>query len=155
MDERVKFVARVLDGEKMAVVCRGFGISCKTSYKIFNRYKDCGLVGLQDQSRRPYRHANRLAFQVERSIVRLKHERPRWGAVKIREKLLRQYPMSKPSAKSTVHAVLERHGLVKRRKSRRYRAQGTPLSDARAPNELWSADYKGEFLLGNRQYCYP
>ena len=66
MDERLKFVARLLDGEKMAVVCREFGISRKTGYKIFNRYEDCGLVGLQDQSRRPNRHANRLAFQVER-----------------------------------------------------------------------------------------
>jgi len=155
MDERLKFVARLLDGEKMAVVCREFGISRKTGYKIFNRYKDCGLEGLTDQSRRPYRHANQLPFQVERAILRMKQDRPSWGAPKIREKLIRTYPMITPPAKSTVHAVLDRHGLVKRRKARRYRAKGTPLQDTKRPNGLWCADYKGEFRLGNRKYCYP
>ena len=48
MDERLRFVARLLDGEKMAVVCREFGISRKTGYKIFNRYRDVGLRGLED-----------------------------------------------------------------------------------------------------------
>jgi len=79
MDERLKFVARLLDGEKMALVCREFRISRKTGYKIFNRYKDCGLEGLTDQSRRPYRHANQLPFQVERAILRMKQDRPSWG----------------------------------------------------------------------------
>ena len=68
MDERLKFVARLLDGEKMAALCREFGISRKTGYKLFNRYKDSGLEGLSDQSRRPYRRANQLPFQVERTI---------------------------------------------------------------------------------------
>ena len=155
MDERLKFIARLLDGEKMAPLCREFGISRVTGYKIFNRYKDCGLDGLQDRSRRPYRHANQLPFQIERTILRLKRKHSSWGAPKIRDKLIKEYPMIKPPAKSTVHAVLDRHGLVKRRKRRRYKAEGTPLSDAHAPNGLWCTDYKGEFLLGNKQYCYP
>ncbi len=155
VDERLKFVARLLDGEKMAALCREFGISRKTGYKIFNRYQSCGLEGLFDRSRRPYRHANQLPFQVERTILRIKRERPSWGAPKIREKLLRGYPTIKPPATSTVHAVLDRHGLVRRRKPRRYKAKGTPLQDTKRPNGLWCADYKGEFRLGNRQYCYP
>ncbi|MEX2524008.1 MAG: IS481 family transposase [Gammaproteobacteria bacterium] len=155
MDERVKFVARLLDGESMTAVCREFGISRKTGYKMFHRYKNMGLEGLQDRSRRPYRHANQLPFQVERAILAIKRERPNWGAPKIREKLLRQYPLTHPPAKSTVHAVLERHGLVKRRRARRHKAQGTPLNEAQSNNALWCADYKGEFRLGNRRYCYP
>jgi putative transposase len=155
MDERLKFVARLLDGEKMALVCREFGISRKTGYKIFNRYKDTGLEGLHERSRRPRRYANQLPFQVERQILAIKREHPSWGAPKIREKLIRAYPQIKPPAKSTVHAVLDRHGLVKARKRRRYKAEGTELSHARSPNELWCADYKGEFLLGNGRYCYP
>lgn len=55
MDERLRFVARILDGEKMSAVCREFGISRKTGYKIFNRYKDEGLKGLEDRARSPYR----------------------------------------------------------------------------------------------------
>lgn len=155
MDERLKFVARLLDGEKMSVVCRDFGISRPTGYKIFNRYKDLGLEGLEDRSRRPYRHANKLPFQVERTILQIKREHPTWGAPKIREKLIREYPMIQPPAKSTIHAVLDRNNLVKRRKRRRYRTEGTPLKDAKSPNALWCADYKGEFMMGNKQYCYP
>ena len=69
MDERLKFVARLLDGEKMAVLCREFEISRKTGYKIYSRYKDCGVEGLTDRSRRPYRHARQLPFQIEKAIV--------------------------------------------------------------------------------------
>ncbi len=155
MDERLRFVARLLDGEPMAALCREFGVSRPTGYKVFNRYKDFGLEGLNDRSRRPYRHANKLPFQVERAIVSLRREHTTWGAEKIRDKLIQDFPMIRPPAKSTIHAVLDRHGLVKRRKRRRHKAQGTPLSDARTANGLWCADYKGEFLLGNRRYCYP
>tara|TARA_R110002049_G_scaffold165815_1_gene331702 strand:+ start:4212 stop:5135 length:924 start_codon:yes stop_codon:yes gene_type:complete len=155
MDERLRFVARVLEGENMSALCREFGISRPTGYKFFNRYKDLGLEALEDRSRRPYRHANKLPFQVERSILAIKHKRPTWGAPTIRDKLIKDIPMIKPPAKSTIHAVLDRHGLVKRRKRRRHKAEGTPLSHTHSPNGLWCADYKGEFMLGNRQYCYP
>ena len=155
MDERLRFVARLLDGEKMAVMCREFGISPKTGYKIFNRYKDFGLRGLEDQARSPHRHPNKLPFQVETAILRIKREHLSWGAPKIREKLIKAYPVIKPPAASTIHAVLDRHGLVKRRKRRRYKAQGTDLVHARSPNALWCADFKGQFRLGNRRYCYP
>src|SRR4030095_16895481 len=106
MDERLRFVARLLDGESMSEVCREFGISRKTGYKIFQRYKDCGLGGLTDRSRRPYRHANRLPMQIEKLIVRLKRDRPSWGAPKIREKLRRLHSDIQLPAISTVHAVL-------------------------------------------------
>jgi len=89
-------------------------------------------------------------------IVRLKREKPHWGARKIRELLVRRLAGDvRIPAKSTVHAVLDRHGLVKRARTRRNKATGTPLSQGRHPNDLWCADYKGEFKLGNRQYCYP
>lgn len=63
MGERLRFVARLLEGEKMAVVCREFYVSRKTGYKIFTRYKDSCLEGLTDRSRRPYRHASRLRVE--------------------------------------------------------------------------------------------
>jgi len=155
VDERLRFVARLLEGEKMAVVCRDFGISRNTGYKIFTRYKHCGLEGLKDRSRRPYRQANRLPFQIEKLILRLKQEHPSWGAPKIREKLRRlDLGISLPAI-STVHAVLDRNGLVTRGRKARYRAQGTPLSEPTRANELWCADYKGEFMLADRRYCYP
>jgi putative transposase len=155
MDERLRFVARLLEGEKMAPLCAEFGISRKTGYKIFDRYKDCGVQAFTDRSRRPYRQANRLPPQLEAVIVRLKREYPGWGAPKIREKLRRQSTAPHLPAISTVHAVLDRYGLVRRRRRRRHAATGTELSRPTDPNALWCADYKGEFMLGNRQYCYP
>ena len=155
MDERLRFVARLLDGEKMAALCREFDVSRKTGYKIFQRYKDCGLDGLTDRSRRPYRQANQLPFQIEKLIVQLKQERPSWGAPKIREKLRRLHSEIQTPAISTVHAVLDRHGLVSRGRKRRYKAQGTTLSKPLLPNDLWCADYNGEFMLADRRYCYP
>jgi putative transposase len=155
MDERLRFVARLLEGEKMAPLCAEFGISRKTGYKIFERYKDCGVAAFTDRSRRPYRQANRLPPQLEATIVRLKREYPGWGAPKIREKLRRQSTAPHLPAISTVHAVLDRHGLVKRRRRRRPGATGTLLSRPAEPNALWCADYKGEFMLGDRRYCYP
>jgi len=155
MDERMQFVARRLAGEAMAELCREFGISRKTGYKIFDRYQECGIQGLTDRSRRPHHYAHKLPFQVENYILNLKRERPTWGARKIRERLIRRFSGIKIPANSTLHALLDRHGFVERRGRARRRAQGTPLSLGQRPNELWCTDYKGEFLLGNRQYCYP
>jgi putative transposase len=155
MDERLRFVARLLDGEKMAALCREFDVSRKTGYKIFQRYKNCGLEGLTDRSRRPYRQANQLPLQIEKLIVLLKRERPSWGAPKIREKLRRLHSDIPTPAISTVHAVLDRHGLVSHGRKRRYKAQGTTLSKPLQANDLWCADYKGEFMLADKRYCYP
>ncbi len=155
-EERLRFVARLLEGDGMSEVCRDFGISRKTGYKIFNRYKDQGLDALCDRSRRPVRYANQLPDQVERLIVEFKRDKPHWGARKIRELLLRKLAGEvRLPAKSTVHAVLDRHGLVKRARERHNRATGTPLSAGAMPNALWCADFKGEFKLGNGRYCYP
>ena len=90
MEERLRFVARLLDGETMTDVCREFGVSRKTGYKIFDRYKEHGLEALSDRSRRPVRYANQLPEQIEGLIVRLKAEKPHWGARKIRELLVRR-----------------------------------------------------------------
>src|SRR5881396_1969042 len=90
MEERLRFVARLLDGEAMTDVCRDFGVSRKTGYKIFDRYKAHGLEALTDRSRRPVRYANQLPQQIEGLIVRLKAEKPHWGARKIRELLVRR-----------------------------------------------------------------
>ena len=111
MDERLQFVARRIAGESMAELCREFGISRKTGYKIFDRYQECGVHGLTDRSRRPYRYAHQLPFQVENYILNVKREHASWGARKIRERLTRRFSGIPIPAKSTIHAVLDRHGL--------------------------------------------
>ena len=158
MDERIRFVGRLLDGEGMSDVCRAFGISRKTGYKIWGRYRQEGLEALTDRSRRPVRYANQLPEQIERLIVESKKDKPHWGARKIRELLVRKLAGDvRIPARSTVHAVLDRHGLVSRARKRRRanKAEGTPLAQAALPNDLWCADFKGEFKTGNGRYCYP
>ena len=156
MDERMRFVVRLKEGESMASLCREFGISRKTGYKIFERYEQCGAEGLSDRIRRPFRYANQLPEPIEAAIVAARREKPTWGARKIRERLLRRLPHAvKIPALSTIHAVLDRRGLVTRRRRSRTRAEGTPLSEGLRPNDLWCTDYKGEFQLADKRYCYP
>ncbi len=156
MEERMRFVLRLKDGESMAALCREFGISRVTGYKIFERYEECGLEGLTDRARTPYRYANKLPPQLEAMIVTMRRDKPSWGARKIKERLLRTLPsgVRVPSC-STIHAIMDRHGLIIPQKRSRTRSEGTPLSEGSRPNALWCTDYKGEFMLGDKRYCYP
>src|SRR5205823_9359355 len=135
MDERLRFVAQLLDGEAMSEVCRAFGISRKTGYKIFERYKVHGLEALTDRSRRPVRYANQLPRQIESLIVAAKRDKPHWGARKIRELLVRRLdgdiripakhdPHRAPPARpgqdpGTAAAPGDRHAAVDRRCAKR------------------------------------
>jgi transposase InsO family protein len=155
MEERMRFVLRRLDGEPMSDLCREFGISRKTGYKIFERYEQEGLQALTDRSRRPVRYAHQLPETIERMIVRAKQDKPHWGARKIRELLVRRLRGDvRVPATSTIHAVMDRNGLVRRMRRRRH-ATGTPLSAGAQANDLWCVDFKGEFKLANGHYCYP
>src|SRR6266436_7636189 len=136
MEERLRFVARLLDGEAMTDVCRDFGVSRKTGYKIFDRYQEHGLEALTDRSRRPVRYANQLPQQIESLIVRLKAEKPHWGARKIRELFVRRLdgdirvpakstiprraPPARPSqGPGAAAAPGDRHAALDRRRAKR------------------------------------
>ena len=163
MEERLRFVARLLEGESMSDVCRAFGISRKTGYKLYNRYKDHGLEALTDRSRRPVRYANQLPLQVEGLIVAAKREKPHWGARKLRELLVRRLCGDvRVPARSTVHAVLDRHGLVVGpvvvavgRGDAAVGRYGPQRPVVRGLQEPAPAEAGGEFKLGNGRYCYP
>src|SRR6266850_3800847 len=132
----------------MAELCREFGISRKTGYKIFDHYQQCGVQGLTDRSRRPFRYANQLPFPVENHILNGKRKHARWGARKIRERLILRFSGIPIPAKSTLPAVLDRYGLVERRGRLRRRAQGTAFSLGQKPNELGCTDLQGRVLAG-------
>ena len=159
MNEKTKFIARLLEGEKMSYLCSEFNISRKTGYKLRNRYEKEGLVGLYEKSRAPRRRANLISPILEKVILKIKKEKLHWGAGKIREIFIRRHSEVYPPSKSTFHAIFERHGLVKKRKRRGngFKATGTWLSTPKEPNDLWCADFKGEFHLSgsSRKYCYP
>lgn len=156
MDERLKFVARLLNGEKISHLCREFGISRATGHKIWNRYQQDGVRGLYNRSRAPHKHPNQVPFEVEQLIVRLKKDKPYWGAPKIRELIATKYSGIKIPAISTIHCILAKHNLVhKHRRRIKYHATATYLSTPIKPNDLWCVDFKGQFKMGNNLYCYP
>lgn len=157
MSERIKFIARLLDGEKMTDLCKDFHISRKTGYKILNRYKNEGLNGLQNKSSRPYNSPRKTHPLIEKKIIETKEIHKTWGALKIREYLNRKHPQLKTPSVSTVHSILEKHHLTKKRKrfKNNHKAKGTNLITPSKPNQLWCADFKGQLKMKNSVYCYP
>jgi transposase InsO family protein len=155
MNERMKFVLRLESGEAMSDLCREFSISRKTGYKIWDRFVNKGLDGLFDESRKPISNPNRTLESTERMILNLKSQHPTWGAEKLREYLLRKYSNVAFPSKNTFHNILIKNELVKKRRSRVYKSTGTNLRSTEGPNELWCADFKGQFRMKNREYCYP
>jgi len=156
MDEKLKFIARYLEGETITSLCKEFDVSRTTGHGLIKRYREMGSEALVAQNRAPKRYANKLPIQVEALILDLKRKYKNWGAPKIREKIIKAFPDVKPPAKSTVHAVLDRNGLVEKRQGRkRYKNEGTILTHVKNSNDLWCADYKGEFMTGDKKYCYP
>ncbi len=156
MSERMEFVARLLDGARMAELCREYGISRKTGYKFKERFERLGPVGLYDMSRAPQRVARRTPEVVRQQIIEARQAHPTWGGRKLRAWLSRRQPGISWPAASTIGSILERAGLVRHRRRRRGVVPfGETLREALEPNDVWCADYKGEFRLGNSHYCYP
>jgi len=156
MDERMAFMTRLQAGESMAELCREFGVSRKTGYKLKGRYERYGPQGLLDRSRAPRRQAHRTPSEVEELFVRLRKQHPTWGSKKLLAVLQRRRPGVRLPARSTVDEILRRHGLVVARQRRRGHAVcSLQLQDSEQPNDLWCADFKGQFRMGNRKYCYP
>src|SRR3954468_7582718 len=151
MTERMYFVTRLEKGERMTDLCREFGISRKTGYKFWERFKRQGVTALADERRAPKRGARKTSEAMEQLLVEARGEHPSWGGKKLKNVLEREHPEVKLPSASTVSAILKRHGLVKDRKRRRHpAARSGPLTVAQSPNEVWAVDYKGQFRLGNR-----
>ena len=156
MDERLRFIARLLDGEGHDDGLRGIRHRPQDRVQALQALQANGRAGpLGPDAAWPLRHANQLPLAIEQLIVRLKKQYPNWGAPNFREKLRPPCAPVQCPAISTVHAVLYRHGLVRRRGRRRPRVTGTPLRRSTTPNALWCADFKGEFMLADRRYGYP
>lgn len=159
LDERVHFISRAQSGEKVTDLCKEFGISRKTAYKFMNRYATHGPSGLHDVSKRPHHCPNETPEEIKSLIRDTKLDKPTWGAGKIREWLLRKNPDLKIPSRFTVHEILNRYDLVARRGRGRRKSAAvffqTPLVTSKSANDVWCADFKGQFRLGNHHYCYP
>ena len=156
MTERMHFVTRLAKGERMVDLCREFGISRKTGYKFWERFQHQGVTALQDQPRARKRIAHKTSEAIEQLLVDARTAHPSWGGRKLKDVLERESPgVVLPSA-GTIAAILRRRGLVQARRQRRRPSRyAGRLTVAESPNDVWATDYKGQFRLGNREYCYP
>lgn len=156
MDEKVLFIADYLRQlTSFTTLCEHFGISRKTGYKWVARYNQSGMDGLAEQSRRrheqvctPYAIREYILELRRRSAVEL-------GPKKIEALVEQRYPGESPS-KTTIYNILKQEGLVVPRRARqRVPSYPKPLKSTNETNELWSADYKGQFLTRDGKWCYP
>lgn len=158
MDQRVFFITDYLRQiTSISGLCTQYGVSRKTGYKWIERYRSSGLAGLTEASSRPLRSPDKTPYRIEQSIIELRQqflEPP--GAKKLHTLLARHYPLELIPSKTTIYNILNRAGLVeKRRRKRRVSPYPQPFASVNQVNELWSVDYKGQFKLRNGQWCYP
>lgn len=156
VDQREAFVRRCLARERsMAALCRAYGISRQTGYKWVKRFEEGGLAALSDRSRRPESNSRATRPEVVELILEARSHWG-WGAKKIGPKLRENHPELEIPGTSTISGILKRHGLVKpQRRRRRGPPRTKPFATCSAPNDVWCADYKGEFRVGDGTKCYP
>lgn len=155
-EEKIKFIADYLKREYyFNDLCNRYGISRKTGYKLINRFNTEGESAIEERSHCRHTHPNLTDFTIQEKLIALKHRYPKWGPLKLRQWLEINKAGQWPAA-STIGEVLKRHGLVMPRKYRKkVAAHSEPLMHCHGPNQVWSADFKGQFRLGNARYCYP
>ena len=158
MQQRVFFITDYLRQiMSLSGLCAQYGVSRKTGYKWIERYRSSGLEGLTETSSRPLHSPDKTPYRIEQSIIELRQQfMDPPGAKKIHALLARHYPVELIPSKTTIYNILNRSGLVdKRRRKRRVSPYPQPFAPVSQVNELWSVDYKGQFKLRNGQWCYP
>ena len=149
--ERLRFIERVTAGEEpVTELCRQSGISRKTGYKLIHRYEAHGEDGLLDRSRAPHDQPNATPRELAERIVEAKCAHPTWGPKKLVAWLRDIDPGVSWPAPSTAGAILDRAGLVQRRRRRRRASPwNEPFAHAIVPNDVWCIDFKGWFRTGD------
>lgn len=157
MDQRASFIAAYERREApMSRLCEHHGISRKTGYKWLRRYKAFGLAGLANLSRARLTIAHRIDPALASAVRDLRRQRPSWGPKKLLIALEREDPVTAWPAASTVGDLLHREGLSQpRRRKVKTPRSGAALIEPTAPNESWSADFKGWFRTGDGVRCEP
>ena len=157
MEERARFVLEALEGRfTMSELCYRYGISRKTGYKWITRYHGAGVPGCEDLPRAPRRHPNATDPRIAARVIKLRKKNPCWGPRTLHALLTQEHPGTKWPCPSTIGEILKRAELIRKRRRRPPRTAWRPARTAPdQPNRVWTADFKGQFRLGNGQLCYP
>ncbi len=155
---RKQFIQEYLNKNypSFSYLCSCYGISPKTGYKWRNRFLSGGLNNLEDKSRAPHTSHHRTPDEICELIIQKKLAHIHWGPKKVLDNLKKHNPTLPLPADSTAGEILKKAGLVKKRKKRHHvSADEQAFSDCQENNQTWAVDYKGQFKLGNGQWCYP
>ncbi len=158
MEQKLQFVSLAATGRfTFTELCADFRISRKTGHKWVVRYRQDGVAGLRERSRRPHGCAHQTALRIAQLIQRERRKHRTWGPKKLRRLLRRDHGIRRPPAGSTIAAILRRAGLSQRprRKPGLYEVAPSALTVPTHPNHVWTVDFKGWFLLGNGRRCDP
>jgi len=157
MDQRIGFIGDWLRRDyTKRELCRAYGISRPTADKWIRRYREGGPGGLAELSRAAHSHPNQTADEVRAMIIETKLAHQSWGPKKVMDRLRGEQAERDWPADSTAGEILKRAGLVRPRVRRhRVAPDSQPFRECRGPNQIWSADFKGDFQLGNGRRCYP
>jgi putative transposase len=157
MEERARFVLDALQGHfTMTELCYRYGVSRKTGYKWIARYHGEGAQGCNDRLRSPRNHPNKTRALIVKQVIQARRKHPGWGPRTLHGYLIERHPDVAWPCPSTIGAILKRHGLVKKRRRRTPRmVWRPPRTRPDRPNRVWTADFKGQFRLGNGTLCYP
>lgn len=157
MSERLRFIARLEEGESPTELAREFGVSTKTAYKFWNRWKQHGVRGLEDRSHAVERIAHKTPDEVVELIVAMRGQHPNWGARTLKARLETVHPGVHIPSAETINSWLKKKGLTKpaARRRRTPPTPGAPRQRATEPNHIWATDFKGQFRLGDKTLCYP
>ena len=157
MEQKIEFICEWRTQKyTITELCKSFEISRPTAYKLITRFEEKGFDGLRELSRKPKKsHPNKTAEKVTNGILKLKEKHKLWGAKKIRILLFNDFTEENIPSVVTVHNILKKHGLVCPQKRMRRVKPVYPIFDPKECNEVWSAYYKGKFLMGNKIYCHP
>lgn len=157
MDQKIQFMSDYLrQNLSMSELCQLYSISRKTAYKWVDRYLRMGPAGLEDRSRRPHHAHNATPPNIVEAILESRRKHPSWGGKKLLALIRRGHPDWSLPAKTTACEILKRHGMVLKQRRRRIIGHpGRPTAPMYAPNDLWCADFKGQFKTGDGAYCYP
>lgn len=157
MDQKLAFIAdHQRELYSMTELCGRFGISRKTGYKWVWRYEEEGLEGLEERSRRPHSCPHESSEEAVGALLEARRRHPTWGPKKLLVLLEKKYPELALPGRSTASEILKRHGMVAPRRRRARRGHpGPPQAGMEGPNDLWTADFKGQFRTTNGQLCYP
>lgn len=137
-EQRVQFVVTATrKTQSFSSLCAEFGISRPTGYLWLRRYRESGIAGIAERSRKPHVSPRRTAAGIEERVAKVRRQYPDWGARKLRVLLSRE---GVELRRSTIHRILLRHDLV------RPEDQQSPAPqrfEREQPNELWQMDFKG------------